>query len=166
MHLRTVHGEGPAPHGRGECWPRCVVPSRKRPRTQLATGTSLRAGGVAGDCLRSGPAVQPVTGPCCGPEISLFGEKPSARQPGLSSHISRLRRRAGTVASSRRCPCSSPSECATRVCRRTCLWASSRKTSRLRFAGARSPNLLHMPSTLPSALPRMSSPSMGRAGIA
>ncbi len=43
----------------------------------------------------------------------------------------------GTGPLPRSCTCSSPSNCATRVCRRTCSWASSRRTSRLRFAGAR-----------------------------
>jgi hypothetical protein len=68
---------------------------------------------------------------------------PSARQQGRSCHLSRSKRRAGTVPPPlRRCTnrtCSSKSKCATRVCRRTCCWASSRRTSRSRYAGARSP---------------------------
>jgi hypothetical protein len=63
----------------------------------------------------------------------------SARQQARSSSRSRSRRRAVTAPPRPRCTTSSPSTCATRVCRRTCCCASSRETSRSRYAGARSP---------------------------
>jgi hypothetical protein len=68
---------------------------------------------------------------------------PSAREQGRLSHLSLSRRRAGAGPPPlRRCTIStssSPSICATRVCRRTCCWASSRRTSRSHYAGARLP---------------------------
>jgi hypothetical protein len=44
----------------------------------------------------------------------------SARHRGLSSHLSRSKRRAVTGPPPSRCTFSSPSKCATRACRRTC----------------------------------------------
>jgi hypothetical protein len=58
---------------------------------------------------------------------------------GPTSLLTRSRRRAGTGPLPRRCSSSSPRYCATRVRRQTCSWASSTRTSRLRFAGARLP---------------------------
>jgi hypothetical protein len=89
----------------------------------------------------------------------------SARQRGLSSHLSRSKRRAVTVPPPRRCTSSSPSKCATRACRRTCSWA--RHLFRA-SPGHDRPSDYTCPRRLrpPSAPPRMSLPSTRRAGIA
>ncbi len=60
---------------------------------------------------------------------------------GAKPHAARGcgRGRAGTGPLVRRCTASRPRTRATRLCRRTCSWASSTRTYRLRFAGARCP---------------------------
>ena len=71
----------------------------------------------------------------------LKHDKYDAICAATGSHFSpfALETMGGHGALPRRCSSSSPSDCATRLCRRTCSWASSRRTSRLRSAGARLP---------------------------
>jgi hypothetical protein len=87
------------------------------------------------------PATTSSPAQCARRISNIASTTPSERQTGsIFSPLALSRRRAGTEPLPRRCTCSSPSNFATRVCRRPCSWAGSTGTSRWRFSGARCPS--------------------------